>query len=494
MEIKFKNVKTNEEKVFTNEKDEKQFEKSLFPFILLNFAKANPQLNLEKCMYEFEKNFDKNWNKYSDEWKITCMSFDVEDIFNCNSEINNQEYPKLNTNSKKQNQKSKSVGNGEGSLYRSEKLNCWIYQYYDTSGKRQTMRQKKNETTKDFKIRVTQVKNSLNTGTYIEKNSKTLGEILEEILDYKFTTNKIGERTYNRTKDTINLIKKSEINIYDMPIQKITKEHLKSLFRDITKYSNSTIDKIFQLTHKAFKKALSKKLILDDPFIDEDEIFKPKSIKADKTIEALTINEHKKLLRVLQTSEKDSYYKNIILLQLYTGMRIGEVLALNRSTDLNFETETISVTKTVTKDMNNKLIISNKTKTFDKNKNANRILKMNSSIVKILKEQLLTPANVDNLLFYNNGIVSSINVNDYLYRINAKYNICKHLSSHVFRHTYATRCIESGMSAKVLQKKLGHANISTTLDTYASVFSKFENTEDEKYNSYIKKEGLLINF
>lgn len=394
----------------------------------------------------------------------------------------------------RRNQKTKSVGNGEGSLYKSEKLDCWIYQYYDTLGKRQTMRQKKNETTKDFKIRVIKVKNSLNNGIYIENSIKTLGELLEEILDYKFNTNKIGERTYRRTKDTINLIKKSEANIYDMPIQKITKEHLKSFFKDVTKYSNSTIDKIFQLTHKAFKKALSKKLILDDPFIDEDEIFKPKSIKADKAIEALTVSEQKKLLKILQTSEQNSYYKNIILLQLYTGMRIGEVLALNRSTDLNFEEETILVTKTVTKDINNKLIISNKTKTFDKNKNANRCLKISPIVIKILKEQLLTPANVDNLLFYNNGIVSSINVNDYLYRINAKYNICKHLSSHVFRHTYATRCIESGMSAKVLQKKLGHANISTTLDTYASVFSKFEDTEDEKYNSYIEKEGLLINF
>lgn len=394
----------------------------------------------------------------------------------------------------RRNQKTKSVGNGEGSLYKSEKLNCWVYQYYDTLGKRQTMKQRKNETSKDFKIRVTQIKNSLNNGTYIENNSKTLGELLEEILDYKFTTNKIGERTYNRTKDTINLIRKSETHIYDMPIQKITKEHLKLLFKDITKYSNSTIDKIFQLMHKAFKKALSKKLILDDLFLDEDEIFKPKSIKEDKIIEALTVEEQKKLLNVLQTFEKNSYYKNIILLQLYTGMRIGEVLALNRTTDLDLENETITVHKTVTKNINNNLIISNKTKTFDKNKNANRILKVNSTVIKILKLQLNSVNNLDNLLFYNAGIVSPISVNSYLYTINKKYHICKKLSSHVFRHTYATRCIESGMSAKVLQKKLGHANISTTLDTYASVFSKFEDTEDEKYNIYIKKEGLLINF
>lgn len=356
------------------------------------------------------------------------------------------------------------------------------------------MKQKKNESAKDFKTRVTKVKNELNTGTYVEKSTKTLGELLEEIIDYKLNTNKIGERTYRRSKDTIKLIKKSETGLYNMTMQKITKEHLKTFFKDITKYSNSTIDKIYQLIHKAFKKALSRKIIIEDLFIDEDEIFKPKSIKADRIIEALTVEEQKKLLNILQTSEKNSYYKNIILLQLYTGMRIGEVLALNRTTDLNFEDETISVAKTVTKDKNNNLIISNKTKTFDKNKNANRILKMSSIVVDILQAQLSTLDNVNNLLFYDDGIVVPSNVNSYLYRLNKRYNICKNLSSHTFRHTYATRCIESGMSAKVLQKKLGHANISTTLDTYASVFSKFEDSEDEKYNNYIEKEGLIINF
>ena len=35
----------------------------------------------------------------------------------------------------------------------------------------------------------------------------------------------------------------------------------------------------------------------------------------------------------------------------------------------------------------------------------------------------------------------------------------------MLRHTYATRCIESGMNATVLSKLLGHADIETTLNT-----------------------------
>ena len=62
----------------------------------------------------------------------------------------------------------------------------------------------------------------------------------------------------------------------------------------------------------------------------------------------------------------------------------------------------------------------------------------------------------------------------------------------MLRHTYATRCIESGMNVKVLQQKLGHKNISTTLDTYCNVFEKFENKQDDVFNSYLEDNNLLI--
>ena len=46
------------------------------------------------------------------------------------------------------------------------------------------------------------------------------------------------------------------------------------------------------------------------------------------------------------------------------------------------------------------------------------------------------------------------------------------------------------MSAKVLQKNLGHRKIQTTLDTYTSVFEKFNKDENEKYDLYMKEIGF----
>ena len=62
----------------------------------------------------------------------------------------------------------------------------------------------------------------------------------------------------------------------------------------------------------------------------------------------------------------------------------------------------------------------------------------------------------------------------------------------MLRHTYATRCIEAGMSPVVLQRLLGHKDISITLNTYTSVLNQFKNDEIIKLDNYLN-ENLKIN-
>ena len=48
------------------------------------------------------------------------------------------------------------------------------------------------------------------------------------------------------------------------------------------------------------------------------------------------------------------------------------------------------------------------------------------------------------------------------------------ITTHNLRHTYGTRCIEAGMQPVVLQRLLGHTDISTTLNTYTDVLNEFK--------------------
>ena len=157
----------------------------------------------------------------------------------------------------RRNQKTRQVGNGEGSLYYSDTLACWMFQYYDTNGKRQTMKQKKKESTKDFKARVTKIKNSLNNGTYISKSAETVVTLAKHYIELKHEDGTTSARSYGRELSTLKQLEKTCSNFCYLPIQQVTIKHIEEAKKEIKTYSNAVIDKIWQMLHKTFKIACS---------------------------------------------------------------------------------------------------------------------------------------------------------------------------------------------------------------------------------------------
>ena len=63
-------------------------------------------------------------------------------------------------------------------------------------------------------------------------------------------------------------------------------------------------------------------------------------------------------------------------------------------------------------------------------------------------------------------------------------------SLHSLRHTFATRCIEAGIQAKVLQHLLGHSDIRITLNTYCDAFESFQRENIAMADEYLASMGI----
>ena len=389
----------------------------------------------------------------------------------------------------KKNGGPKTVANGEGSFYHSETLDRWIFQYTEPSGKRQTLRQKKNESERAFRKRVTAIKEKLDNGTYIGKSKDTFIEILKKYVEQKHKDGITSDRSYGRELSTIKQIEKTCSNFINKPIQKIRVEDIEDSKEEMRKYSNAVIGKIWILINKTFQIANSRRKIPFNIMLDET-LTKPISKIPEKKIEALTIEEENKLVDILDNQEYNHKYRDIILLQLYTGMRIGEVLGLSKDCiDLN--NNTLTIYRTLTQDDNFHVIMGEHTKTYRKlygTDNGKRTFPMNNNVRRLVTKILnYKISNINGLLFWDNKkdtYITPSEINSYLKRINVKYNIVEgSIHSHRLRHTFITRCVENGMNFKVIQTLVGHVvGSDITSEVYTSVSNDFIQQELKKIN------------
>lgn len=384
-------------------------------------------------------------------------------------------------------------GNGEGTIYYSEKLNKWVGQFVAGRKADGKLNRKSvyGNTRKEVKEKMTKALAEVQTNTYIDKTDITIGQLGEELINKKIESNNIRESTYYRLEGTFKHIKES--NLYNAKIQKVTSVELQDFMNTKKDYANSYIDKIYELLNSIFKEAINREYIYKNPL---NVVLKPKSLKNDKKVEALTTEEQKQFLQAV----KGEIYENIFMIALYTGMRIGEILALTPD-DIDLDNNIISINKTLTKNKDGKYILGKTTKTYNSCREIPITMLFKSNLEDALNNFI---SNKNNLIFtHSNGniiapssintafkkICKNANIHCTIHKtrrdkkiINLKTSTC---NTHMLRHTFATRCIESGMSAPVLQKLLGHKNIKTTINTYTSVFDKFRNDEMDKYINYI---------
>lgn len=383
-------------------------------------------------------------------------------------------------------------GNGEGSIIYHKTLKRWMGSY-TYNGKRKTVYGKTRSEVKD---KLNKALVNIADNKYVDKSNYTLIDIINMNIEEQFKTNKISESTYKRKLDNKKIIENNDIAT--IKIQKLNYIHINEFLISISNYSNSVINKISQMIRGALDKALILNIITSNPYNTKGYINVPKSKKETKKIDALTVDEQKLFIEELNKNYDE--YTDIFFMLIYTGMRIGEVLALTCD-DIDIENNLIHINKTLTKNADDKIIIGSTTKTYAGTRDI--------PITDLIRNILLEARNCQNETFFNNNgkIINPSTINSHFKRICKNANIRvintkkkKHkedeqsvnlkssdVNTHMLRHTYATRCIESGMNATVLSKLLGHADIETTLNTYTSVFNKFKEDEIQKYLNYINQ-------
>ncbi|KAI4309332.1 tyrosine-type recombinase/integrase [Lactobacillus intestinalis] len=274
-------------------------------------------------------------------------------------------------------------------------------------------------------------------------------------------------------------------NIY---IEKITVAECQKAVNEWFEEAPHTFDRFIHYASKVFKYGIDMELLTSNPM---EKVIKPKLKERPQQYQEFYDKDE--LNKFLSCAKKCNFrYFVYFRLLAYTGMRKGESLALKWS-DIDFETNTISITRNVTTGLNNRPYISN-----GKTANSVRRIPVDSETMNYLKEwrycqqkDMLKKGfnflDADNYIFptINNGITSLSKPRQWNKSICDKFGL-RRIKIHGFRHTHASLCYSAGLNAKEIQKRLGHADSKTTMNVYTHVMKNDEKKAVKKFADFMK--------
>ena len=261
----------------------------------------------------------------------------------------------------------------------------------------------------------------------------------------------------------------------DMQLDKIHIAHIQSwvnkLAFKIVNYGVAT-----SINKRILQYGVSMQLI---PFNPAREVILPRPQKAGanriKFIDKEDLKTFLDYMERLAPTAYNYYYDSVLYkLLLATGCRYGEAVALEWS-DIDFDNATINITKTY-----NRIV---KQVGTPKSKAGIRIISIDNKTILMLKQY----RNRQRQIFVEVGatapsVVFATPTQTYMQIGNRQHALKTHLKAcniprftfHAFRHTHASLLLNAGISYKELQHRLGHANITMTLDIYSHLSKEKE--------------------
>lgn len=304
-----------------------------------------------------------------------------------------------------------------------------------------------------------------NTTNVTKKADKTLFHACEEWLSRERLI--VKQSTYAKYCDVVK--KHIEPDLGDIPLHEINSTQVNLFIYN--KLSNGRLDNQGPLSSKTVRDIYT---ILKSIIKYAENEYHLGSIARNTALpkrqstkyEILTIKEQRKLEENLR---EDPYHPRKVgmLLCLYTGIRLGEVCALQWQ-DIDFQTKLLYVRHTIQRipaiDKNSPtktciILDSPKTET------SIRTIPLNPQIVAILKKLRSGAADECFILTNRKDFVEPRNF-QYFFHTYLKKTGIRDVNFHILRHTFASRCVEAGFDVKTLSEILGHSNTEITLNYY----------------------------
>lgn len=278
-------------------------------------------------------------------------------------------------------------------------------------------------------------------------------------------------------------------------VQKVSRKHIQDALQNMSsKYVEHTLSMMFSFLKALFEKAIELGVIKDNPC---KFAYVPKKRKTLDEIESAPIQsrylEKDALQHFLQTAKKFGMDHDFVFFMLlaYTGLRVGEAMALKWS-DIDFDEQTISITKTIHHKQERTLNFYLDT---PKTKSSVRTIAVDQKLLDELKrlktkqkEFRLSKTNVAKFDFvfinYARHAGYPMTYGRIKYRMERLVAIAKldpSITPHILRHTHTSLLAEAGVGLIEIMERLGHHDDKITREIYLHLTKKLKKEAAQKF-------------
>ena len=324
-------------------------------------------------------------------------------------------------------------------------------------------------------------------GTLTQQPKGNLGDYLTRWLK-EYATANLSQSTFRGYEYIINhhIIP----TIGGLPLKKLRPENLQQYYADKMKsgLSSTSVRHHHTLLHRALKQACRWGLLSRNP-ADADMVTPPQN----RRLEMHTLTENQ-VSDVLQKATTDTYHC-LFYLALQTGLRRGELLGL-RWIDINLDFAELSVSRSAVQCPGGEIIFKT-----PKTTRSRRTVALSPQTCITLRQYLKNQTAIqargnitfskDALVFCQvNGKPLKGNTVWRAWHVMLKRMGITGIRFHDMRHTMATLMLQAGIHPKIVQERLGHASISTTLDLYSHVSPGLQQAAAAKLDNIFTKENV----